>query len=158
MLFSHDGGFQNTAGGFQRVYRGVNAFLHDLSGKDGGGIEMAENRCGGRVGQIVRRHVNRLYGGNGTVLGGGNALFQLSELSRQSRLITDGGGHSSEQSGYFRTCLHIAEDVIDKEQNVLILHVAEVFRHGKPRESGSHSGAGRFVHLSEYQSGVFQDA
>ena len=85
------------------------------------------------------------------MFGRGDALFQLAEFSGQRGLIADRRRHAAEQGGNFGTGLHIPEDVVDEEQDVLVLHVAEVFRHGQPGESGAHSRTGGFVHLPEYE-------
>ena len=44
-----------------------------------------------------------------------------------------------------------AEDVIDKEQHVLTLFVAKVFRQGQAGQANPGAGAGRFVHLAKHQ-------
>ena len=41
-----------------------------------------------------------------------------------------------------------AEDVVDEEQHVLILFVAEILRHGEGRKSDAHTGTRRLVHLA----------
>src|SRR5699024_6020990 len=57
MLFSNHVRFQDPGGGFQRIYRRIDSLLHDLSGKNGGGIQMEEYsgmRC---VSQVVSWHI-----------------------------------------------------------------------------------------------------
>ena len=109
---------------------------------------MGEGGSRSRVGQVVGRHVNRLYRCDRAFLGGSDALLQSAHFRGKRRLITDGGRHTSQQSRNLAARLCESEDVVDKEQNVLVFPVAEVFRHGKTRESHSHSGSRRFVHLT----------
>ena len=90
--------------------------------------------------------------------GRGDPLFQLPQFSREGGLIAHRRRHTPEQGGNFRACLHVAENVVDKEEYVLILRVAEIFRHGQSREGGAHSRAGGFVHLPEHQGGVLKHA
>ena len=45
------------------------------------------------------------------------------------------GGHTAQQSRHLRACLGEAEDVVDEEQHVLILDIAEVLRHGQAGQS-----------------------
>ena len=50
------------------------------------------------------------------------------------------------------------EDVVDEQQDVLLLHVAEVLRHGETGETHPKTGTRRLVHLAEHQRGVVEDA
>ena len=76
----------------------------------------------------------------------------------QGRLIADGRGHAPEQRRDFRARLGEAEDVVDEEQHVLALIVAEVFRDRQCGKRHSQSGAGRLVHLTVDQRGLIDDA
>ena len=67
VLLAHDVGIQDAGGGLQRVHRRVDAQLRDLAGQHGGGVQMGEGGGGGRVGQVVGGHVNRLHRGDGAV-------------------------------------------------------------------------------------------
>ena len=77
--------------------------------------------------------------------------MQLAHLLRQRGLITHRRRHAPQQSGHFTARLHKAEDVVYEKQHVLVLDVAEIFRHGQSRQRHAHAHAGRFVHLSEDQ-------
>ena len=81
-----------------------------------------------------------------------------AHLLRESGLIADGGRHPAEKRGDFAARLHEAEDVVDEKQNVLVAFVAEEFRHGEPCEPHAHTHAGRLVHLSEDERGLFRNA
>ena len=61
MLLAHDVGFENAAGGSQRVHGGVDALLDDLTAQNGGGVQMGEGGGGGRVGQVVGGDVDGLH-------------------------------------------------------------------------------------------------
>ena len=84
--------------------------------------------------------------------------MQGAHLGGQGGLITDGGRHPAQQSGDFRAGLGKPEDIVDEEKNILMLHVPEIFRHGKPGQAYPHSGSGRLIHLTINQSGLSQNA
>ena len=111
-----------------------------------------------RISQVVRRHVYRLHRGDRTVFGGGDPLLQRTEFGGKRRLVADRGRHPSEQCRHFGARLHKAENVVDKQQHVAVLLIAKILRHGQSRFGDPHTGAGRFVHLSENERGVFEHA
>ena len=114
---------------------------------------------GGRgVGQVVSRDVDGLHRGDRAVLRGSDTLLQLAHLVGQGGLIAHGGGHTAQQSGDLTACLQITEDVIDEQQHVLMLLIAEVLRHGQTAHSHAHTGSGGLVHLTEDQRGLFDYA
>ena len=158
MLFAHYIRFQDTGRGFQRIYRGINTLLHDLSGKNGSSVQMGECSSRSRVSQVVGRYVYRLHTGNRSVLCGSDTLLELTHFRCQRRLITYRGRHTSKQSGYFGTRLGKTENIINEQQHVLMLFITEIFRHCKSGLSHTHTGARRLVHLSEYQSCFVQNA
>ena len=119
---------------------------------------MSESRCGGGVGQIVRRHVHRLHRSYRTVFGRGYALFEFTRFFRQSWLIADCGRHPSEQSRNFAARLNVTKHVIYEKQYVFMLLIPEMLRHSKSRKSHAHSHAGRFVHLSENERGFIENS
>ena len=51
-----------------------------------------------------------------------------------------------------------AEDVVDEEQHVLVLHVAEVLGHGEGGQGDAQADAGGLVHLAVDQRGLVDDA
>ena len=57
------------------------------------------------VGQIVRRHVHSLEGGNGTLGGGGNALLQVTHLCGQCGLVTHRRWRTAKQRAHLGTGL-----------------------------------------------------
>src|SRR5207244_2041828 len=73
-------------------------------------------------------------------------------------LTSIGGGHTTDQSGYFGSRLCEAEDIVDKEQNVFTLFITEVFRDSKTGQSYAQTGARRLVHLTEDHSKTIDNA
>ncbi len=54
--------------------------------------------------------------------------------------------------------LHEAEDVVDEQQHVLVLHVAEVLGHRQRRQGDAQADSRRLVHLAEDQRGLLEHA
>ena len=73
---------------------------------------------------------------------------RLAHLRRQRRLITDGRRDAAEERRDFRARLREAEDVVDEEQHVLALFVAEVLGAGERRQRDAGACARRLVHLA----------
>ena len=119
---------------------------------------MGERGCRCRVGQVVRRDVNCLYRGDRTRLGGGDALLQGADLVCQGGLVADRRRHASHQCRNLGTCLYIAENIVDEQQHVLLLAVAEVLGHGQTGQCNAHTCSGRLIHLTEHQRGLVQNA
>ena len=88
---------------------------------------------------------------------GSDPLLQLAHLIGQVRLVTHGRRHPAQQGRHLRACLGEPEDVVDEEQHVLALHVAEVLRHRQRREGDPQPGSRGLVHLPEHQRGVLED-
>ena len=112
----------------------------------------------GRVGQVVRRDIDRLHGRDRAVLRGCDTLLKCAHLGGQRGLVADGGRHTAKQRRDFGACLREAEDVVDEQQHVLMLDVAEIFRHRQTGQADAHTRSGRFVHLAVDQSSLGQDA
>jgi len=88
----------------------------------------------------------------------GDALLELAHLVREVRLVADGGGHASQQGGDLGARLGEPEDVVDEQQDVLALDVAEVLRHGQGGQGDAQASPGRLVHLAEHERGLVEDA
>ncbi len=118
---------------------------------------MRERRGGRGVGQIVRRHIHGLERRDGTFFGRGDAFLQVAHFRGQRRLITDGARRAAQQRGHFRTGLRETENVVNEQQHVLVLLVAEIFRDGEAGKRHTQTRARRFVHLAIHQrnSGAF---
>ena len=83
--------------------------------------------------------------------------MQDTHLISQGGLVTHSGRHTSEQGGHLGTCLGETEDVVDEQQHVLVLNIAEVLRHGQARQSHTHTDSWRLVHLAKDQCGVLKN-
>ena len=108
---------------------------------------MGERVGRGRVGEVVRRHVDRLHGGDRADAGRRDPLLELAHLGRERRLVADGAGHTAEQRRHLGARLDEPEDVVDEEEDVLAL-VAEVLRHRQAGERDAQARARRLVHLA----------
>ena len=112
-------------------------------------VEVGEHGGGRRVGEVVGRHVDGLDRRDRALAGRRDALLQLAHLGLQRRLVAHLRRHAAEQRGHLGAGLHEAEDVVDEEEHVLPLLVAEVLRHRQPRQGDAHARPGRLVHLAE---------
>src|SRR5690606_26585569 len=101
---------------------------------------------------------DRLHRGNRVAAGRGNPLLQQTHLVSEVRLVTHRRGHTAQQGGDLRTRLREAEDVVDEQKHVLLLHVAEVLRHGQRGQRDPQTGTRGLVHLPEDEGGVREDA
>ena len=88
----------------------------------------------------------------------GDALLEHAHLVGEVRLVAHGGRHAAEQRGDLGAGLGEAEDVVDEEQHVLVLHVAEVLRHRQRGQGDAQARARRLVHLAEDEGGLVEDA
>ena len=122
------------------------------------GVEVRERRVRGRVGDVVGRHVDRLQRRDRAALRRGDALLQLAHLVGERRLVPDRRRHPPEERRDLGTGLREPEDVVDEQQHVLALDVAEVLRHGQRRERHAQPHAGRLVHLPEDERGLVDHA
>jgi peptide chain release factor 1 len=88
----------------------------------------------------------------------GDPLLERAHLVGQVGLVAHRGGHPAEQRGDLGAGLREPEDVVDEQQHVLALHVAEVLRHRQRGQRDPQPGARRLVHLAEDQRGLADDA
>ncbi len=119
---------------------------------------MGKSRSGSRVGQVIGGDVNGLHRGNGTALGGGDALLHGTHFGSQRGLVTHRRGHPSQQGRHLGTCLRKAENVVDKEKDVAALAfaatIAKVLGYRQSRQGHAGAGSGRFIHLAEHEGGL----
>src|SRR4029079_7433382 len=114
MLFADDLGVEDAGRGIERIHGGIDAQLGQLPRQDRGGVQV---RKGGRrrgIGEVVRRHINRLNRRNRTALRRGNPFLKSAHLRRQVRLIPFGGRHASQEGRHFGARLSKSKDVVDK--------------------------------------------
>ena len=158
MVLADDAGLQDAGGRGQRVHGRVDTLRGDGTVELGGRIQVGEGRRRSRVGVVVRRHVDGLQRGDRTALGRGDSLLEHTHLVSQGRLVTHGGGHTAQQRGNLGTGLGETEDVVDEQQHVLVLDIAEVLRHGQTGQGHAHTDSRGLVHLAEDKGGVLEDA
>ena len=158
VALAHDLRRQDVRRRRQRVDRRVDAERGDLAGELGGGVEVGEGGERRRVGVVVGGHVDGLQRGDRATLGRGDALLQLTHLVGQRRLVAHRRRHAAEQRRHLGARLHEAEDVVDEQQHVLVLHVAEVLGHRERRERDPQAHARRLVHLAVDERGLVDDA
>ena len=142
----------------QRVDGRVDAERGDLAGQLGGRVEVGERGERRRVGVVVGGHVHGLQRRDRAAPGRRDPLLQLAHLVGERRLVADGRGHPAEQRRHLRAGLHEAEDVVDEQQHVLVLHVAEVLGHRQRRQADAQAHARRLVHLPEHEGGLLEHA
>ena len=118
------------------------------------GVEEAEGRGRGRVGQVVGRDVDGLHRGDGALLGRGDPLLQGAHLGGQGRLVAHVRRHAAQQGRDLGAGLGEAEDVVDEQQRVGAGGVAEPLGHRQGRQGDAQAGAGRLVHLAEAHHGL----
>src|SRR5258706_149213 len=134
----------------ERIHCRIDAFFRNRAAQHRGGVQMRERGCRRRVGQVIGRHVDRLHRGDRTLVGGGDAFLQRAHVGGERRLIAHRRWNAAEQRRHFRAGLRETEDVVDEEQHVLAL-IAEILGDGETGEADAGAGAGRLVHLTEYE-------
>mmetsp|Transcript_38402 Transcript_38402/g.120959 ORF Transcript_38402/g.120959 Transcript_38402/m.120959 type:complete len:569 (+) Transcript_38402:1788-3494(+) len=147
VLVADDARVEDARGRVERVDGGVDALLGDAAREHGGRVQVGEGGGGGGVGQVIGRHVDSLDRSDGALRGGGDALLQPSHVGREGRLVADGRRDAAEQRRHLGARLGEAEDVVDEEEHVLPLLVAEVLGDGQRRERHPRPRARRLVHL-----------
>ena len=148
MFLADDFRGERARGGGQRVDGRENAQFGNGALQHDGGVQVGEGGGGRRVGQVVRRDIDGLEGGDGAFLGGGDAFLQVAHFGGEGGLVADGAGGAAQQGGDFGAGLGEAEDVVDEKQHVLVLLVAEVLGDGQAGKGHAQAGAGRLVHLA----------
>src|SRR6185437_13615495 len=144
---------EDTAGGVQGIHGRIDTKVGDLTAQYRGRIQVGEGRCGSGIGQVIRRHIYRLDGGNGTVLGRSDTFLHETHFRGQRGLVSYGGGHTTQQSRYFGAGLGETEDIVYKEEDItslsLSVAIAVVFGDGQTAERHAGTGTWGFVHLTE---------
>ena len=152
VLRADDARIENARRAGQRIDRRINAALDDLPAEVGRRVQVRKRRGRSRVGVVVGRHVNRLHRSDRTALRRSDALLQFADFGVEVRLIAHGRRHAAEKRGNFRARLHETENVVDEEQHVEMLLVAEIFRDGQAGEADAQTRPGRLGHLAVNQS------
>src|SRR5205085_1499421 len=111
--------------GSQWVHGRENSQLGNGALENDGGVEVRKRRGRRRVGEVIRGHIDRLKRGDGAFLGRGDTFLKVTHFRGQRRLVTDSAGSAAQQRRNLRTGLGESEDVVNEEQYVLVLFVAE---------------------------------
>ena len=134
----HSGGVQvREGGGRGRIRQVIGGHVHSLfMMMESTHVVTACLRWNPRLQQIWqyadgRKRRTHLDGRNGALGGGGNALLQATQIGGKGGLVADGRGNASQQGGHLGVGLGEAEDVVDEQEHVLALNVAEVLGHGQ---------------------------
>ncbi len=138
----------------ERIDGGIDAEFRERTREHGGGVEVSEGRGRSGIGQIVGGHVDGLHGSDGALVGGGDALLQFAHFGCEVRLVSHGRRHAAEQRGNLGPGLGEAEDVVDEEQRVGSLFVAEIFGDGESGERDAQTRTWRLGHLAVDKSSL----
>ena len=158
VVLADDGRLDEPARRPERVDRRVDADLHERPLETERCAEVREHGLDGGVGVVVGRHVHGLHRRDRALASGRDALFQLAHLGGQRRLVAHGRWHAAEQRRNLGAREQVPEDVVDEEQRVSALLVAEVLGHGQTGEAHSSACARRLVHLAEHERRLRQHA
>ena len=158
VFLADDAGFQDAGEGGEGVNGGVEALGGEGAFQGDYGVQVSEGGYDAGVGVVVGGDIDGLEGGDAAAFGGGDAFLEGTHFGAQGGLVAYGGGHSAQEGGYFHTGEDVAVDVVDEEEDVLVLFLAEVFGHSEAGESDAGADAGGFVHLSEDEDGAAEDA
>ena len=137
---------------------GIEAFAGALAREHDRRGEMRERVHRRRIGEVVRRHVHGLDRGDGAGVGVGDALLQPRQLGAHRGLIAEARRHLAHQARHLHAGLDEAKDVVDEQQHVAVLVVAEVLGHRQRRVPHAEPAARRLVHLAEDHHHVRQHA
>src|SRR5207245_11481199 len=77
------------------------------------------------------------------------APLQLAQLRGQRGLVADGRRHAAEQGRHLGAREQVAKDVVNEQERVGSLLIAEVLGHRQPGQPNTRPSARRFVHLTE---------
>src|SRR5258708_15025168 len=135
MLFSDILRSQRFGRGRQWIHGWINAELSDGALQHDSRVQVSESVSGRRIGEVICGHVNGLKRGNRSVVSRSNSFRQVAHFRSQRRLITDRRGSTTEQRRNLGTSLRKTEDIVDKQQHVLVLLIPKVLCHGQRRET-----------------------
>uniref|UniRef100_A0A182P1D5 Prokaryotic-type class I peptide chain release factors domain-containing protein n=1 Tax=Anopheles epiroticus TaxID=199890 RepID=A0A182P1D5_9DIPT len=151
VLGTDDVRVHDTRGRIQWIDSRVDAQLGNGTRQYSGGVQVSESGGRSRIGQIVSRHVDGLHRRDGALLRGGNTLLHATHVRGQGWLVTDSGRDTTQQGRHLRTGLGETEDVVNEQQHILTLLVAEVLGHSQSSQRDTGTGARRLVHLAVHQ-------
>ena len=158
MPFADDARRGHFGTGLQRINRGKKPFARPLAREHDGRRQMRKRMHRRRVGEIIRRHIHRLDRGDRAGIGVRDALLQPGKLRAHRGLITEARRHLSHQAGHFHASLDETKNIINEQQHIAMLVVAEIFGHRQRRVADAKTAARRLVHLTENHHHVRQHA
>src|SRR5712692_4335039 len=158
VLLPDDRGLHESTRRTEGVDGGIDSDLDQRPLQPHRRAQVGEHGLNRGVGVVVRRHIHSLHRGDRTFAGRCDPLLQLAHLGGQCGLVADGRWHAAEQRGHFGPREQVAEDVVDEQEDVRPLLIAEVLRHRQAREPHACAGARRLVHLAEDQRGLREHA
>ncbi len=82
---------------------------------------------------------------------------RFPHLGGQRRLVADRRGDAAQEGRHFGARLGEPEDVVDEQEDVLPLLVAEIFRGGEGRQPHPEARARRLVHLAVHEARLLED-
>ena len=124
---------------------GIDPQLRDRARQVGRRVQVRERGRRRRIGVVVGGHVNRLHRGDRALLRRRDSLLEVAHLAQQRRLVADRRRHAAEKRRHLRAGLREAEDVVDEEQDVLALGVAEVLGDRERRQANPRRAPGGSV-------------
>src|SRR5690606_17262061 len=77
--------------------------------------------------------------------------LQSTHLSCKRRLVTHGARHTAQKRRHLRARLRKPENVINEQQHVLALLIAEILSHRKSGKRNTQTRTRRLVHLTKHQ-------
>src|SRR4051794_3897666 len=158
VVVAHDERVEDARRRRQRVDGRVDAQLRDGPLEADRRVEVGEGRRRRGVGVVVRGDEHGLERRDRALVGRGDPLLEAGHLRREVGLVAHGGRHAPEERRHLGARLREAEDVVDEQEDVAALLVAEVLGHRQAREADPLTGAGRLVHLAEHERGALDDA
>src|SRR5271170_987388 len=148
VLLSGDLGRQGARGRGKGINRRIDAQFGDRTFEHDGRVKVRKGCGRRRVGQVVGGNIHGLKRCDGAALGRRDSLLESSHFGCQRRLVSDRARSASQQRRNLGARLGEAEDVIDEEQHILVLFIAEVLGDGEAGERDAKARPRRFVHLS----------
>ena len=157
VLLADDVGGQESREGVEGIDRRVDTAFDDRTREAHRGAQVGKGCRDRGVGVVIGWHKHRLDRGDRSFLGGGDPLLEVSHLGGQGWLVPDGRRQPAEQGRDFAACQHVAEDVVDEEQDVLAELVAEILGQRQTGQPNPGTRTRRFVHLPKDQRGLVND-
>ncbi len=134
VLSADDVGVKQPGRGGQRIHRRVQALLGNGAFQRDGGIQVPEDRHGRGVRVVVSGDIDGLHRGDGPFLRRGDPFLESPDVLRERGLVADGGRHAAEKRRDLASRLGEAEHVVDEQEHVHALLVAEELGHREGRQ------------------------